>query len=427
MSGSVTALIDLLWGDGGKGKVGNFLANRFDYLARGTGGNNAGYTFHYGGKERKFNLIPCDPFGDKPLALGRCMAVDLDVLSNEVVRIKEETGRYPDLRIDGSLSIIFEWHKVRDVLMTKGIGTTGRGIGPCYEDRRNRLNDITYYDFYDENRFERRVKEVYDTERKIIEAFDGKVGTPESIIKRTADARKILQDFKPRDISLEIKEYLKKDKRVWLQGVNGFHLSVDHGSRPFVTSSEPGILGILSGVGLGPHDVDTIIGVVKAYTTRVGEGPMPTLQGQEFNEIIRGDKRGSEYGTTTGRARRSGWLDIPMIRHAVRKNSVTDIAMTKVDVLDNFHELKVCTGYLIDGDLHDEPPSDPALLGAVTPIYKPMKGWGKLDWKSVVSSGNLPPELKEYIEFVEEETGTDVSIVSCGPEPEMTIERYAII
>jgi adenylosuccinate synthase len=291
----------------------------------------------------------------------------------------------------------------------------------------NRLNDITYYDFYDENRFERRVREVYDTERKIIEAFDGKVGTPESIIRRTADARKILQDFKPKDISLEIKEYLKKGKRVWLQGVNGFHLSVNHGSRPFVTSSEPGILGLLSGVGLGPHDVDTIIGVVKAYTTRVGEGPMPTLQGQEFNEIIRGDKRGSEYGTTTGRARRSGWLDIPMIRHAVRKNSVTDIAMTKVDVLDNFHELKVCTGYLIDGDLHEEPPSDPALLGTVTPIYKPMKGWGKQDWKSIVSSGNMPQELKEYIEFVEQETGTDVSIVSCGPESEMTIERYAII
>jgi adenylosuccinate synthase len=429
MSGEVAAAIGTNWGDEGKGKVVNYLARMkgFGYLARGTGGNNAGHTFWYEGKEYKFNLMPCDPFGGKPLALGRCMVIDPNVLYQEVTRVLEKTGNYPDLRIDGSASIIMDWHKVRDVLMTKGIGTTGRGIGPCYEDRRNRLNDITYYDLHDDERFESRVADVHEYQKKFIEAFGGSIEPPRKITEKLAATRSLFRRYKPADISLEIRDVLKEGKNVLLEGAQGFHLSVDHGTRPYVTSSEPGILGLLSGVGLGPHDVKTIIGVTKAYTTRVGEGPMPTLQGQEFNEIIRGDKRGSEYGATTGRPRRSGWLDLPMLRHAVRKNNITDIAMTKVDVLDNFHELKVCTGYLIDGDLHEEPPSDPALLGSVTPVYKPMKGWGKLDWKSVVSSGNLPKELKDYIGFVEDDTGVDVSILSCGPEPEMTIERYAII
>ena len=418
-------LVGSQWGDEGKGKITDFLAERSDVIVRSQGGNNAGHTVISGGEEYKLHLIPSGIlYKDSLNIIGNGVVIDLAVLLKEMDELKERGVSFNHFHISDRAHLIMPYHKVLDGLEeeAKGdgkIGTTKRGIGPAYADKVNRVG-IRVCDLMDFSEFERKLHQVLKQKNILLEKVYEQEPMDEKAI--VDEYRVLAERVRPyvADTSVLLDRELKAEKKVLFEGAQAVHLDIDHGTYPFVTSSSPCAGGALTGTGVGPTKINQVIGVAKAYTTRVGEGPFPTELFDETGEELR--KVGGEYGVTTGRPRRCGWLDAVLLRYSVRVSGVTDLALTKLDVLDGLDEIKICVGYRYgDEELTEFPASLNRMEGCV-PVYETLPGW-KEDISGCRSYEELPEKAKAYIARVEELTGAPVSIVAVGPDRCQTIVR----
>ena len=418
-------LVGSQWGDEGKGKITDFLAERSDVIVRSQGGNNAGHTVISGGEEYKLHLIPSGIlYKDSLNIIGNGVVIDLAVLLKEMDELKERGVSFNHFHISDRAHLIMPYHKVLDGLEeeAKGdgkIGTTKRGIGPAYADKVNRVG-IRVCDLIDFSEFERKLHQVLKQKNVLLEKVYGQEPMDEKAI---VEEYKVLAELvRPyvADTSVLLDKELKAGKKVLFEGAQAVHLDIDHGTYPFVTSSSPCAGGALTGTGVGPTKINQVIGVAKAYTTRVGEGPFPTELFDEMGEELR--KVGGEYGVTTGRPRRCGWLDAVLLRYSVRVSGVTDLALTKLDVLDGLDEIKICVGYRYGDEELTEFPASLNRMEGCEPIYETLPGW-KEDITGCGSYEDLPEKAKAYIARVEDLTGAPVSIVAVGPERHQTIVR----
>lgn len=418
-------LIGSQWGDEGKGKVTDFLAERSDVVVRSQGGNNAGHTVISEGEEYKLHLIPSGILNKDSLnVVGNGVVVDLAVLLDEMDQLKARGVSFDRFRISDRAHLIMPYHKLFDGLEeeAKGeakIGTTKRGIGPAYSDKVNRVG-IRICDLMDFSEFKRKLKNVLPQKNIILEKVYEKETFKEEDILVEFEA--LADRIRPyvADTSLLLDEAIKAGKNILFEGAQAVHLDIDHGTYPFVTSSSPCAGGALTGTGVGPTKIDSVVGVAKAYTTRVGAGPFPTELFDEMGEQLR--KTGGEYGVTTGRPRRCGWLDAVMLRYSVRVSGVTELALTKLDVLDDLNEIRVCVGYRYREENLSEFPASLIRMEKCEPIYETLPGWNE-DITGCRSYDELPENAKAYIRRVEELTGAPVGIVAVGPERHQTIIR----
>ncbi|MBU1099894.1 MAG: adenylosuccinate synthase [Bacteroidetes bacterium] len=420
---SVSILVGSQWGDEGKGKIVDILSDRFDIVARYQGGANAGHTIVIGDQKYVLHLIPSGILREGVISvIGGGVVIDPVALLEEI-KLLEEHGITVDGRlfISQNAHLIMPYHKLLDSISEKGnskIGTTGRGIGPCYIDKYARkgikivdlLNRVVLEEKIRKNLEEKNLllKKVYDHEELDVDqivneylAFDEKI---DKYIKDTATY-----------LNTEI----NAGKSILLEGAQGALLDVDFGTYPYVTSSSPTSGGACTGSGIPPTKIDSVIGIVKAYTTRVGLGPFPTELTDDTGEKLRAE--GAEFGATTGRPRRCGWYDAFLMKYSVMINGIEKVAVTKLDVLSNFDEIKVCVGYEINGKSIKTFPANAAQMEEVTPIYETLKGWNK-DITGIKEYNDLPEETKEYLKFIEGNSGFKVSIISVGPKRSQTIQ-----
>jgi len=414
-----TIITGLQWGDEGKGKITDYYAEDVDYVVRFQGGNNAGHTVIVGDTTFKFHLLPSGVVQGKRCCIGAGVVLDPKILLKEL----NDLGKEVDLVIDPRTQIIMPYHILLDTLGEgkKGelkIGTTGRGIGPCYSDRCSRIG-VRFDELCDEEALKEKLDRVFQLKKRIIEdAYGTKMDfTKEDVFKEYSELGKKLSKYLG-DVSLEIHDAIKSKKNVLFEGAQGTFLDNDFGTYPYVTSSHPISAGMFTGVGLGIFNVDRITGIAKAYTTRVGDGPFPTELDGSLGEAIR--KKGDEFGTTTGRPRRVGWLDLNILRTAKRLNGYTEIALTKLDVLNGLDELKIATSYEVNGEKTLEFPSNLKDIGAAKVNYEVLKGF---DFEEVSNYSDLPKEARDYVEFIEKELDSPVKIVSIGPERTQTLTK----
>ena len=403
----------------------DLLAEYADYVVRFQGGNNAGHTMVVEGEQFISHLIPSGILQGKICVIGNGLVVDpevlleeIDYLSNKGINISPEK-----LKISEKAHLIMPYHKQIDLAREsaagkdKKIGTTGRGIGPCYEDKAFRCG-IRFVDLLDINSFEEKVYSVCKEKNFYLTKFFAQDPVdPDTIIKTYKSYQKRLAPFVT-DISVYINNGIKAGRQILFEGAQGTHLDIDHGTYPYVTSSNTVAGNACSGAGVGPKQLNNIVGIVKAYTTRVGKGPFPT---ELFDEI--GDKiqeTGAEFGATTGRKRRCGWLDTVIVRNSVRLNSLTGLVVTKLDVLGGLDTLNICNAYEYNGTQIDEFPADLTVLGKCRPIYETLPGWQE-DISKIRKYDDLPQNTKNYLNRIEELTGTKIDIISIGPGRKETI------
>ncbi len=420
---AASVIVGLQFGDEGKGKITDFFAGQSDIVARYNGGNNAGHTVVANGKEYKFHLMPSGLAHGKKCFIGAGTVIDPGVLIKEM----ESFGKKNiDLVIDPRAQIIMPWHGLLDMASEKNkgankIGTTGRGIGPCYSDCAARTG-IRFADLIDEKRLHKKIKACFELNKKILEkVYEMDLGndfSEEKIFGEYAKMGKVLGEFCG-DVSLEISRAILAKKEVLLEGAQGTFLDNSFGTYPFVTSSHPTAGAALVGIGLGAKAIDKVIGVAKAYTTRVGEGPFVTELKSELGDRIR--KQGNEFGTTTGRPRRVGWLDLVLLRTANRLNGTDKIALTKIDVLSGLEKLKICTEYELGGKKINEVPADAERIFECSPVFKEFHGF-KISGTEK-SFEELDKNAREYIGFIEKELDTKIFLVSIGAERNQTILR----
>jgi len=413
-------LIGLQWGDEGKGKITDFYASRADCVARFQGGNNAGHTVIVNGKKYKFHLMPSGVIQGKEVVIGNGVVLDPSVLLEEIEMLRRE-GIEPSLRISDRTNVIMPYHRILDgaeenLLGDKKIGTTGRGIGPCYADKISRFG-IRMGDLIDEQALREKLERVVPIKQAMIDAFNAREKlNAEKIFREYAEYGRRLKKYVT-DTTLYVNSLLDEDKTVLFEGAQGCMLDIDFGTYPYTTSSHPVAGGASIGTGVGPKRFDKVVGVLKAYTTRVGEGPMPT----ELKDAV-GDhlvEKGKEYGTTTGRKRRCGWLDLVAARYACRINYVDEIAITKLDVLDGLKKVKLCKIYECDGEEIDNFPSSLAILSRCKPVYEEMDGWEKTE--GIKNYDELPEQAKDYLNAISEWLDVPINIISTGPSREETI------
>ena len=426
-SSKITIIVGAQWGDEGKGKITDFFAGESDFVVRFHGGNNAGHTVIVNNNTYKLHLIPSGVVYGKPISvIGNGVVIDPKVLLDEIKYIKEK-GINPKLIISDRAHVIMPYHISLDRALSNhqgklAAGSTGKGIAPVYADKMFR-NGIRMIDLLDSNVFEEKLKKGYLFSKKIIEgALLQKFETP---------IHKILKDYSHYgekldpyicDTSVELYKAYQNGKSILFEGAQGISLDVDHGIYPFTTSSNTATGHISTGTGVTFRTINRVIGVVKGYLSRVGESPLPTeITGAEAESLR---TKGKEYGTTTGRPRRVGWLDLVQVRQAVRVNGLTEIALTKLDILNNYKTLKVCLSYEIEGKTVTEMPAGLSEYRKAKPIYKTLPGWNSLPekvWEKGYNS--LPQELKDYISFIEDEVDCPVKIISVGPQRHETILR----
>lgn len=411
------------WGDEGKGKVVDLLAERSDVIARFQGGANAGHTIHANGKKLILHLIPSGvTYPDKACYIGNGVVIDLFGLIEELESLKAE-GVDPKGRlfISSAANLVLPYHKLIDAVEEKkrggdGIGTTLRGIGPAYRDKVSRCG-VRMADLFVPD----RLKKKLDYQKKLkAEYITGSDDERADLDKTFEDMIAVAPRFKECvvNVSLELTRQNESGKTILFEGAQGAMLDIDLGTYPFATSSNTTVGGALTGLGIGPHMFDHIIGVVKAYTTRVGGGPFPTELIDRDGEALR--EAGNEYGATTGRPRRTGWLDLVLLKHACRINGIQKLAVTKLDVLSMFKKIKVCTKYQINGEQSEEVPLDLANLGAFCPVYEELDGWNE-DISGMTDYGKLPQKAKDYLGFVADFLKVKIALVSTGPKREDTI------
>jgi adenylosuccinate synthase len=417
-------VIGTQWGDEGKGKIVDLLAEYADFVVRFQGGNNAGHTMVVNGEKFISHLVPSGILQGKTCFIGNGVVVDPEVLVGEInYLISKGVDVSPkNLRISEKAQVIMPYHKQMDQAreMKKGenkIGTTGRGIGPCYEDKVSRVG-VRFLDLLVPERFKQIVRTVLDEKNFQLKNYFGfDTVDPEEVIKDYLGYAEVLGPYIT-DTSVEVMKGILGDKKVLFEGAQGTHLDIDHGTYPFVTSSSTVSGNACCGSGVGPKDISGVIGIVKAYTTRVGAGPFPTELLDATGDYMQ--SKGAEFGATTGRRRRCGWLDAVILNNAVRLNGLTGIVITKMDVLGGLETLKICTGYKYKGQIMDTFPADLDILAECEPVYETLPGWTE-DITSVKEFRDLPLNAKLYVQRVEELTRVPVDIVSVGPGREETI------
>lgn len=420
---ATVVVVGTQWGDEGKGKITDFLAEQAGVVARYQGGNNAGHTIWINGIQYKLHLIPSGIFyPDKICVIGNGMVVNPKALVAELNYLKERNVSTDNLRISDRAHIVLPYHLKIDELdeEAKGdakIGTTKKGIGPAYMDKAARIG-IRMVDLLDADEFaailKRNLKQKNDLLTKLYgaEPFDF-----DAIYNEYIGYAEILRPYIT-DTSVVLNEQIDQGTDILFEGAQASMLDIDQGTYPYVTSSNPVAGGVCIGSGVGPTKINKVIGVVKAYSTRVGDGPFPTELLDEIGHTIR--ENGHEYGTTTGRARRVGWFDALVVRHARRVSGLDGMALTRLDILTGLSELKVCVGYQYNGETLNEFPTSFKVLGKCEPIYETLPGWTE-DISGVQSLDELPENAKAYIRKIEESTGVALTILSVGPGREQTI------
>lgn len=412
------------WGDEGKGKVVDIYTEYADEIVRYQGGNNAGHTLVVGNEKVVLHLIPSGVLHEgKRCVIGNGVVLDPEVFIMEVNRLKA-AGRLQDdsaLLLSESLHIIMPYHKAIDIAREaksgdKKIGTTGRGIGPCYEDKIGRRG-VRLMDLVDPVVFSRKLRENLDEKNGILERL-GEEPLEYNLIYRTyQDFAEVLKKYMA-DTALVLSKELRAGKKLLFEGAQGTLLDVDHGTYPYVTSSSTCAGGAATGSGVSPREIHEVIGISKAYVTRVGSGPFPTELLEETGEKLR--QTGGEFGATTGRPRRCGWFDAMVIRYAVRINGLTGIALTKLDVLSVFDTIRVCTGYRFEGKDLETLPAKLETFEKCEPVYEELPGWST-DITEVRSFDELPENAKSYVKRLEELAGCPIVMVSVGPRRDQTI------
>lgn len=418
------AVFGAQWGDEGKGRFVDFLAEEADVVVRYQGGNNAGHTIIVDGKTYKLHLIPAGSLYDsKPCIIGNGVVVDPGALLEEMDALEAQGTKLKSFYISDRAHMVMPYHKIMDGISEEKagsakIGTTKRGIGPCYTDKAARkglrMSDLL------EDSFADKLKTIVDEKNEVLTKIYG--AEPLDFDEMLKDFEGYRERLKPYicDTSLMCYDFYKQGKKLLFEGAQGMLLDIDFGTYPFVTSSHPTSGGVSMGAGLPPQALTEVVGVVKSYTTRVGEGPFVTELLDEMGELIR--ERGHEYGATTGRPRRCGWLDLVIVNFAVRINGITSIALSRVDTLGEIDKVKVCVGYEIDGKVVNNYPASLEELAKAKPVYREFDGWSG-DISHVREYDDLPKAAREYIEFIESETGVPVGMIGVGPQREQCVLR----
>lgn len=413
------------WGDEGKGKMTDYLAEEADVVVRYQGGNNAGHTVEVGDRQYKLHLIPSGILHDEKLnVIGNGVVVDPIAFFSEINYLEEEGVKVtPDkLIVSDRAHVIMPYHKVLDRLKEKArgkndIGTTGKGIGPCYTDKFERCG-IRVCDLIDKEVFKEKLMENIEMKNKyIVNVLGGEALSFDEIYEEYSKYGEKLKPF-VKDTSVRVYNEIKEDKTVLFEGAQGMLLDIDYGTYPYVTSSNTTAGGVANGVGIGPNMITNAVGIAKAYTTRVGKGPFPTELENETGEWIR--EKGHEYGVTTGRSRRCGWLDIVILKTSVRVSGLTSLAVTKIDTLAGLEKVKMCVGYKFNDEVIDYFPASLEDLAKCEPIYEEFDGWDE-SVAEARSYEELHPNARKYLERIEELTQTRISIVSVGPRRDQTM------
>ena len=417
-------IVGTQWGDEGKGKIVDLLAEYADVVVRFQGGNNAGHTMVVEGEQFISHLVPSGILQKKTCLIGNGVVVDPSVLVEELDKLKNkgiDTG--PNLlKISEKAHVIMPYHKQIDLAreIMKGdqkIGTTGRGIGPCYEDKASRRG-IRFVELIDAEVFKETVHAVLEEKNFYLKHYlSAEPLDPEPIVQQYQGYAERLAPHVV-NISIVMNQAVKAGKQILFEGAQGTHLDIDHGTYPFVTSSNTVSGNACCGAGIGPKEITGVIGIVKAYTTRVGRGPFPTELFDEIGDTIQ--KKGAEFGATTGRKRRCGWLDTVLLQNAVRLNGLTGLVITKLDVLDGLESLKVCTGYEYNGETLYDFPANLKIIGACKPVFETLPGWPE-DISGLRKLEDLPKNARRYLDRIEELLETPIDIVSVGPGREETI------
>lgn len=415
---AVTVVLGTQWGDEGKGKIVDLLSAEAEIVARYQGGPNAGHTVVHEGEELILHQIPSGILHkDAICCLGNGCVIDPRTLLEEIGEVEERGIDLTDrLFISKQAHLIMPYHRAIDEAAEQKagkskIGTTGRGIGPAYTDKYNRIG-IRALDLIDSKHFEQKIRDAIEDKNCLIKDYYN--GTPIDVDLIVKEFNSFVRRIRPyvTDVSALLGKAMKNDKKIVLEGAQGTLLDIDHGTYPFVTSSNPTAGGAAVGVGIGPRHISRVLGVMKAYTTRVGNGPFPT----ELEEPLQSQFRdwGGEFGATTGRARRCGWLDLVIARYSARVNSLDGWVITKLDVLSELDEIKVCTGYTYQGRKIDDFPSEPWILEEAKPVYDTLPGW-KEDISDVRDYGKLPVRCRQYLDYIVDNTGVSIDLVSVGP------------
>jgi adenylosuccinate synthase len=416
-------LLGAQWGDEGKGKATDLLGDRVDYVVRYQGGNNAGHTVVIGNQKYALHLLPSGILSPNVIpVIGNGVVIDPGVLLAEIQGLRDRGIDCSKLLISFNAHLITPYHRTIDkvterFLGNSKIGTTGRGIGPAYADKINRIG-IRVQDLFDPSILRQKIEgALRDKNQILIKVFNRKNIDVDEVLNEYLEYAQALRPFVA-DTGLILNQALDAGKYVLLEGSQGTLLDVDHGTYPFVTSSNPTAGGACTGSGIGPTKITRVIGIVKAYTTRVGSGPFPTELLDEDGEKLR--SIGGEVGVTTGRARRCGWYDAPIARYAVRVNGLTDFFLTKLDVLTGWEKIPVCVAYEVDGNRVAEIPASQSDFHHAVPIYEYLPGW-KEDISNARTIADLPRNAQDYIKFLEEISGAPMSAVGVGPGRSETI------
>lgn len=420
---STLVLIGVQWGDEGKGKITDFLAEKADLVVRYQGGNNAGHTVVVGGQEFKLHLVPSGIlYPDKLCLIGNGVVIDPAVLVQELDNLVARGIRADKLRISPRAHVILPYHRRLDQCEEekKGerrIGTTCRGIGPAYTDKTARVG-IRMGELVDEEEFQSHLKRNLEDKNRLFREVYHTAGFESAEILNTY--RSYAQRLKPfmADVSVIVNEAIEQGKKILFEGAQGTLLDLDHGTYPYVTSSHPVAAGACLGAGIGPTRIDRVMGVAKAYVTRVGEGPFPTELKDSLGDHMRA--RGGEFGTTTGRPRRCGWFDAVVARYAVRINGLDYLAITKLDVLTGLEKIRLCTAYRYKGEILTDFPATLKVLAACEPVYEELPGWLE-DISHLRRYEDLPVNARRYLERIAELAGVPVAIIGVGPGREQTI------
>jgi len=417
-------IVGTQWGDEGKGKIVDLLAEHADIVVRFQGGNNAGHTMVVDGKQFISHLVPSGILQKKKCIIGNGLVVDPEVLIEELDKLKT-MGINPgpdELMISEKAHVIMPYHKSIDLAREKKkgdkkIGTTGRGIGPAYEDKATRRG-IRFVDLIDLEVFKEKVTTILEEKNFYLKNYlFAETLDPEVIIEQYTQYAQRLAGHVT-NISVVINEAIKDGKQVLFEGAQGTHLDIDHGTYPFVTSSNTIAGNACNGAGVGPKEISGVIGIVKAYTTRVGRGPFPTELFDETGDFIQ--EKGAEFGATTGRKRRCGWLDTVILKNAVRLNGLTGITITKLDVLGGLKSLNICTAYEFEGKVVKDFPAGLKVLAGCKPICETLPGWSE-DISGIRKIEDLPENARNYLNRIEELIETPIDILSVGPGREETI------
>lgn len=421
---SVTVVVGTQWGDEGKAKVIDLLAASHSIVARYQGGHNAGHTVVIGDQKYALQLTPSGVFYDTVTpVIGNGVVVDLPTLFKEIDSLESRGISTARLKVSSLAHLIFPWHQAIDAALEAArgeskIGTTLKGIGPAYVDKVKRAG-IRVGEVLNIQSFETKVRERAIAARREVSDIGGDTFDVEQVVSDFVAYARRLAPYVADTVNL-LHDAREQGEHILLEGAQATFLDVDHGTYPYVTSSNPVSGGAAVGTGLGPRHIDRVVGIAKAYTTRVGMGPFPSELTDELGEKL--VDIGREFGTVTGRRRRTGWLDTVMLRHAMRVNSLTEIALTKLDVLDTFEEVKVCVAYKINGEVIRNYPDTVERLAQVEPVYETLSGWMS-STEGITEFSKLPATAQELVKIVERETGIPVSMVGTGPARDSMVVR----